>query len=101
MKFLVRLVDDDLERFLEWSSTSDTPCSLPMTEQQLREYVAVEYGRAGVRELDDRIASCRSAGTSLQSGADLESILRCNRCGEEGQALTVEELLDRYVRNAS
>lgn len=40
VKFLVRLTAGATERFLEWSSTSDTPCSPPMTEQQLREYVA-------------------------------------------------------------
>jgi|SRR5688572_17107341 len=99
MTFLIRLAVGDAERFIEWSSASDTPCSPPMTETQLREYVAAEYGRAGVRDLDDRIDRCRSTGVELR-GVDLESILLCNRCGDDGEALPVEQLLQRFVRAA-
>lgn len=106
-QFLVRLADGERECFMEWSTVSDSPCTSPGTEAELREFMLAEYGRHGCRDLDERIARCREHGHSARQwnamsgeAVSLDYMIGYNRAGKDGTTLTMAQMVDYYLRRS-
>lgn len=95
-RYLIRLECPE-ERFLEWSTIVDAPVTCGMTEGELREYIRQEYGRQGLRRLDERIERCREKGTSAYN-VDREAAIAFNRAGPDETHATLEEIKESYCR---
>lgn len=83
--------------YVEWSTITDSPITSTMTLEQLRGYILEEYGRAGLERLPARLERVERTGTSGLDGGTLESLLVCNRAGENEANATLEEIIKRYA----
>ncbi len=83
--------------FLEWSTVVDAPVTVGMTEAELREHVAEQYGLEGLKMIDGRIARAVANGTScICPPYDFDDIVSCNRAGPDETELTREQLIRIY-----
>lgn len=94
-RYLIRLECPE-ERFLEWSTIVDAPITYGMDEQELRKWLAFEYGEEGRRTADSRIARCRKKGTSSYILPDLDSAVFPNRAGPDESEATLQEIIQTY-----
>jgi hypothetical protein len=95
---IVRLPCDGQDYYLEWSSISDSPTTFGMTRAEFEEYYREEYGERGMRELSARMARVVADGTSDFSDESAEDTIRFNRAGKDETRLTVEQIVDHYIR---
>lgn len=96
-KFILKFERGDAAWYLEWSTIVDAPVTYGMTLDEFRKYYLEEYGRDGMRGLDARLERVEATGTSCQMGVETaETAIICNMLGDDGEALTYDEIVDRY-----
>lgn len=93
-----RLIAKFLDRYCEWSTVVDAPVSHMMSEQELHEYIGVEYGANGLANLTQRLERVQAQGTSSINGTTSEDLLSFNRAGQnESHIATAEEMVAAYT----
>jgi len=99
--FFIRLIDpaDGREYFLRWSTVVDAPTTAGMSEEELREWYAQEYGRQGLLDLPSAIHAARTKGVASVGYRDLADVIAGNRAGEGATELTLEEIVEQYCRD--
>jgi hypothetical protein len=67
-------------------------------EEELREVYRIEYGNASMLEFENRLERCKTKGTSSWLDKDLESLISCNRAGEDESELPYDEFVNKYLK---
>jgi hypothetical protein len=83
-RFLLKL-PHPIRPYLEWSTISDAPITSGMSLDGLHEYVRHEYGREGLRGLDDRVRTA--------DARDPRELVAFNRAGSGETCLTMEQVV--------
>ena len=98
-KFIVKLPCDGTDYYLEWSTVVDAPTTYGMTLEEFKAYYLGEYGRANMGDLTERLERCDDNGVSSRIHKSRAEVISCNRAGENETELTLEQIIDKYVRN--
>lgn len=81
-----------------YSSISDSPVfESGLTEEQLNQYTASQYGLNGLKTLPDRIKRAQLKGTSSHLAMSLESEIMCNRAGPKESQLPLDVFIAQYL----
>lgn len=98
-KYIVKMTDKkDRPWYFFWSSIVDSPVSIAMTLDELKEHYQQEYGRQGMSELDRRLERVEKKGTSAHGDESAEdTIVPCNRAGKNETRLTAEQQLELVI----
>jgi hypothetical protein len=94
--YIVKMADDQgTPWYLFWSTVVDAPTTCAMTLDEMKEYYRDEYGRQGMRDLDDRLARVEATGTSCRyPDSTAESTIGVvNRAGKGETWLSAEQTL--------
>jgi len=83
-------------KFMEWTSVSDGPASLLLTEEQFRRYWREEYGRNRWHELAEILLLVKKYGTSARRYT-VDDIIKGNHAGKEGKHLTKKQIVEAYT----
>ena len=83
------------DKYFEWSTISNSLCTYGLSLEELKEYIKEEYGNEGMGDLPDRLERVDKVGTSFY-GRTLETVLSCNRAGEDETEITADEIYERY-----
>ena len=86
-------------KYLVWSSIVDAPITYGMTLDELREYWREEYGRSGKDDLERILPRVESHGFSSPRYSSFADVIEGNRAGENESELTLDEIVEKYVRN--
>lgn len=96
---IIKLVDvDNKEYYLEWTSISDSPITYGLSLKEFKDYYKEEYGLSSMDSLEQSLKRVEETGTSSIM-MSLEDIIRSNHAGDDGECLTLEEIIDKYCRN--
>ena len=68
-------------------------CSL----EQLKNWYGREYGKSGMKALEERLGRAHNKGTSSQIDDSLEDTILCNRSGENESNLTNDEFINQFL----
>lgn len=100
MSLIIKLTDpkDNKVYYLEWSTMWDTPLTKGASLDYFKRYYKREYGRHGMKTLEDRLSRVEKYGSS-SSLDSLDSIIKNNRAGDNETRLDLEGLLNKYCRN--
>ncbi len=94
----IAAVDHGGQRYyLEWSTVVDAPVSRGMILADFLAHYAAEYGRAGLRNVAERIDRADKCGTSSRDGESFAELIAGNHAGEDGTELTREQIVDHYI----
>jgi len=85
-------------QYLIWSTVVDAPITYGMTLAELREWIRIEHGRAGLRLLPRRLAHVAERGTSSMIEKSVDDVIAHNRAGPDERTLTRAELIRTYCR---
>jgi len=96
-RFIVKLD----QYYMEWSTIVDAPVTWGMTIDEFREYYRAEYGIAGMRDLDKRMARVEKNGTSAFDAMSAEDLISGNRAGPKETELAVHEVFQAYCLRES
>lgn len=88
-RFLLKLG----ERYCEWSTICDAAITVPMTMDELHDYIKEEYGREGLDRLPERLKDLEESG-GASSGETAEEAITCNRMGKGESELSFKQILD-------
>lgn len=83
-------------KYMHWTSVSDGPISLLLTEEQFRRYWREEFGRDRWHELAELLLTVKAKGTTAR-GYTVDDIIKDNRAGEKGKTLTKKQLIEAYT----
>lgn len=83
-------------KLMEWTSVSDGPASLLLTEEQFRRYWREEYGRSRWHELAEILIKVQKRGTTALSYT-VDQIIKDNHAGEKGKRLTKSQIIEAYT----
>lgn len=97
-RYIVELRDGDDRWLLEWSSVVDAPVSFGMTSEEFNAYYQEEYGKEGMRDLDQRLERVWKKGTSAHLYDSAEELVSFNRAGPNETSLSVEDIIEWYCR---
>lgn len=97
-RYIVKLTDAGRDYYLEWSTIVDAPVTSGMSLKEFRSHYQQEYGREGIRGLDERMNRVESTGTSSHHHDSAEDTISCNRAGDGETRLTMEQIIDHYCR---
>lgn len=95
--YIIKLDTPVGPRYLDYSTVCDAPITYGMTLDEFKTYYRDEYGRAGAKDLDDRLSRVEAKGTSSHIHANLAALLRSNRAGRGETCLTIEQIVDYYA----
>lgn len=100
MSLIIKLTDpkDNKVYYLEWSTIADAPLTYGASLEDFKRYYKKEYGKHGMKTLEDRLARIEKYGSS-SSLERLESLLNFNRAGAYETRLDLEGLLNKYCRH--
>ena len=85
--------------YCEWSTVVDAPLTELMSEPELREYLALEYGIDGLKDLAARMQRVATHGCSSRVYTK-QDLLNCNRAGpQEAHVSSESELVRLYTEN--
>lgn len=85
-------------KYLEWSTIVDAPVTEPMTLLDFRDYYKMRNGTESMLMLEPRLERVEEKGTSCHYYDSAEATIAHNRAGEDESCLTLEQILDYYVR---
>ena len=81
-KAIIKISDSQQDFYLEWSTSSDSPCSYGMPLEEFKEYYRKEYGEQGMRDLPERLEIVERNGCSLDYDT-IDGMLARNQAGED------------------
>jgi len=81
---------------MEWTSVSDGPSSILLTEEQFRRYWREEYGRNRWHELAEVLLAVKERGTTARTET-VDQIIKGNHAGEKGKTLTKAQIIEAYT----
>ena len=95
-RFTVKLHDEKFNRdyYLEWTTICDAPVTGGMTLEEYRIYYRRMYGLNGMENFDYRVKEA-----DQKRPDQIEDVISRNHAGEDGEKLTLEEILELYCRN--
>lgn len=68
-----------------------------LTLEELKEYIQVEEGNRGLRELDEQLERAHKTGSSSLIMNSLEGVASCNHSGPDGDNLSFDEFVEIYL----
>lgn len=83
------------DKYFEWSTIVDAPVSNGMNLKELETYVKEKYGNSRLENLPYMLKTVDKTGTSF-AGEDLNSMIICNRAGENEKNISAEEIYEKY-----
>lgn len=98
-RFIIRLPCDGVDYYLEWSTVVDAPTTYGMTLEEFKEHYQEEYGKSGMRDLETRMGRVSETGTSAIGYNNVKEIIVGNRAGDGEKYLSLEKIVDKYIRN--
>jgi hypothetical protein len=95
-RFTIKLHDVKFNRdyYLEWTTICDAPVTGGMSLEEYRAYYRRMYGQNGMNNFDHHIETVENHRPD-----QIEDIIDGNHAGENGEKLTLEEILELYCRN--
>lgn len=97
--YIVKIPCDGIEYYLEWSSIVDAPVTHGMTIEEFTEHYKEKYGSDGLSKLDDRLRRVHETGTSdAVCREPVEEWIKNNRAGDNETELTLDQIVDEYIR---
>lgn len=98
-RYIVKLPCDGDDYYLEWSSIVDAPVTGGMTLKEFHSYYKEQYGTEGLDRLPERMERVNESGTSdTINRRPVEDWLAYNRAGEGEACISVEEIIELYIR---
>ena len=98
---IIKLPCDGADYYLEWSSVVDAPVTDGMLLEEFEAYYCCRYGHSSMDGLVERLARVNETGTSdMVSREDVTTWLVVNRAGDNERRLTVDEIVDKYIRQS-
>ncbi len=98
-RYIIKLTDNDVDYFLEWSTIVDAPVTYGMPLEEFQEYYRERYGSEGMRELEQRLERCKAYGTSCYNTTSIAELIKHNRAGVNEIELTLEQIIEQFIRN--
>lgn len=89
---IVKLTDAGVERYLIWSTIVDAPVSDTLTRADVEATYQHQPG------FSERMARVEKHGTSCREPTSVEDLVAFNRAGRGEACLTLDQILDHYVR---
>jgi hypothetical protein len=89
---IIKLAD----KYLEWSTISDSPATYGMSLDEFKSYYRDRYGQAGVEWLGHRLARVEAKDTSSFVDASVDETIACNRAGPNESKLSKEQIIEKY-----
>lgn len=86
------------ERFIIWSSITDSPITFACTHDQVIAFYEEEARKNAHKEATAALARAHARGSSSMAGSTLQSMASFNRAGPKESQLTEDEILEFYVR---
>jgi len=86
------------DKYFVWSTIVDAPVTYGMDKEGLKNFIKLEYGNKGLRELPKRLERVEEKGVSWMDKTDLESTIDFNRAGENEECISKEEIYERYTK---
>lgn len=88
------------DQYLVWSTVSDSPVTIGMSQNEIEQWTLEQYGKQGLEKLPDSLARADAKGCSaLDDDFDLEAILLCNRAGKDETHLSEDQIYQYYCVN--
>jgi hypothetical protein len=97
-KYIIKLPCDGRDYYLEWSTIVDAPVTFGMSRDEFEEYYREEYGNSSMREFADRMRRVDEKGTSDRRDSCVEDTIGFNRAGKDETRLSVEQIVDHWIR---
>lgn len=86
------------ERFIIWSTGTDSPITFACTHDQVIAFYEEEARQAAHKEATTALARAHARGTSSMGGSTFATLASINRAGPKESQLTEDEILEFYVR---
>lgn len=96
-QFIVKLEG----QYLIWSTVVDAPITRGLTLEELREYTVEEAKEEALRSLEERLMRVEEKGTSSRMHSSAEGTITFNNAGVGNTELSVEQIVEFYVRNGA
>jgi hypothetical protein len=90
-RYIVKIRD----RYLEWSTVTDSPASYGMDRESFVIYYRQMYGEQGMDGLRSRLERADLSGISA-FGCKRENLFTYNRAGDNETTLTEDEIYQKY-----
>jgi hypothetical protein len=97
-RYIVKIVDDGVPYYLEWSTIVDAPVTYGMSLEEFKEYYKSKYGEEGFAKLDERLERVEKFGSSTVDGWTALDVISGNRAGLNERELTFDEIVRKYIR---
>lgn len=97
-RYIVKLEDQGVDYYLEYSTVVDAPVTYGMTLNEFKAYYKDQYGREGMRNLQERLDRVTEIGTSSRIDDSVDEVFSCNRAGVGETKITKEEIIEIYIR---
>jgi hypothetical protein len=95
-----RLIIKLEDKYLEWTTITDSPHTFGMSLEEFTEYYRDEYGRQAMRfEFPERMQRVEAKGSSSLLGETIDDILAYNRAGKDETCLTKEQIIQYFIRD--
>jgi len=95
--YIIKLTDNNQDYYLEWCPVIDAPLTDGMTLEEFKEFYRNEFGDINTPALERRLARVEKTGTSSNHLAStVDSTIKNNRAGIDGQSLSKQEIIQRY-----
>lgn len=98
-RFIIRIEDPRAGEgpwYLEWSSVVDAPITYGLRLDEFKSWYQYEYGCAGSRDLENRLARVEERGHSAQWQETLEEFICSNHAGPGGSEATLDQIWRWY-----
>lgn len=102
-RYIIKLKDENTETeyYLEWSTIVDAPITWGMSLEEFKIYYKEEYGREGMRGLEERLVKVEKTGHSAYGNITVDQIIDLNRAGVQEENLSKEEIIQKYCIDKS
>lgn len=91
----------EVNKFMTWSTIVDAPITYLLSEKDYRDYYKDEYGRVGMRDLDEKLKTAEETGCNWLGcnwlGHDIDDVILVNRAGDDETGITRKEIVKKYT----
>lgn len=89
---------DEEEKFLVWSSITDSPITFSCTAEEAINFFVEDAAERMRKEATEMIERARERGTSSRLGGTVAATISANRAGPNEVEMSVDEVFEFYVR---
>lgn len=96
--YIVKIPHNGKDYYLLWCTITDSPATHGASLNALKKYYEREYGERGLLDLSERLERVEKKGVSSHIHDNFEELIECNRAGDEGEELTMQQIIERFCR---